>query len=192
MTPVQIEAMFRVRIGQEIRTEGGYVNDSNDSGGETCWGITVGRARAAGYTGAMNALTQDRAIEIYRLYYWTQPMFDQLAGVSGEVASLALDFGINMGPSWPGHFLQRALNVLNQGATSYPDITVDGVCGAITRASLYSFLKQRGSDGEMVLCAAVRAQAGVRYIELAEDNVKDESFEYGWLRNRAFSNLFSH
>ena len=40
-----------------LRAEGGYVNDPQDKGGETNYGITVAVARANGYTGPMRDLT---------------------------------------------------------------------------------------------------------------------------------------
>ena len=39
-----------------LRAEGGYVNDPQDKGGETNYGITVAVARANGYAGPMRDL----------------------------------------------------------------------------------------------------------------------------------------
>jgi hypothetical protein len=58
--------------------EGGYANNPADRGGETMWGVTIARARASGYTGAMRAMSREQAVEIYRLYYWQQPGFDRM------------------------------------------------------------------------------------------------------------------
>jgi lysozyme family protein len=167
-----------------IQREGGYSNNPADKGGETTWGITVAVARAFGYTGPMNAMTQQVARDIYAQRYWHAPRFSDVAIVSALVAEELLDTGVNMGPSVAGKFLQRALNVLNQGNKAYPNIAVDGAVGNMTIAALKAFLAVRGNAGETVLLRMLNAQQSVRYIELAEANVSQESFEYGWQLNR--------
>ena len=57
-------------IDEILRTEGGYVFDPDDSGGETNFGITKDVARAYGYTGCMRDLTRDQAFDIYVARYW--------------------------------------------------------------------------------------------------------------------------
>jgi lysozyme family protein len=171
-------------ISELINREGGYTNNPNDKGGETTWGITVAVARAFGYMGPMNAMTQQVARDIYAQRYWHAPRFSDVAAFSELVAEELLDTGVNMGPSVAGKFLQRALNVLNQGDKLYPNTTVDGSVGNMTIAALKAFLTARGKDGETVLVRMLNAQQSVRYIELAEANATQESFEYGWQLNR--------
>ena len=45
-----------------IKREGGYVNNPNDKGGETCWGITVAVARANGYAGPMRRAADNAGV----------------------------------------------------------------------------------------------------------------------------------
>jgi len=167
-----------------IQREGGYTNDPNDKGGETNFGITVAVARAFGYTGPMASMTQQVARDIYAQRYWHQPRFDDVDMASELVAEELLDTGVNMGTATAGKFLQRALNVLNQGDKTYPNIAVDGGVGNMTIAALKAFLAARGKAGETVLVRMLNAQQSVRYIELAEANVTQESFEFGWQLNR--------
>lgn len=167
-----------------IQREGGYTNNPSDKGGETNFGITVAVARAFGYTGPMASMTQQVARDIYAQRYWHQPRFDDIDMVSELVAEELLDTGVNMGTATAGKFLQRALNVLNQGEATYPNITVDGAVGNMTIAALKAFMTTRGKAGETVLVRMLNAQQSVRYIELAEANVSQESFEYGWQLNR--------
>jgi lysozyme family protein len=81
-------------------------------------------------------------------------------------------------------FLQRALNAFNRQAKDYPDISVDGLFGASTAAALCRFLQLRGSLGEKVMLAAMNAQQGMRYFEIAEKRPTSEDFEFGWWANR--------
>jgi len=171
-------------ITELIKREGGYSNNPNDKGGETTWGITVAVARAFGYTGPMDSMTQQVARDIYAQRYWHAPRFNDVAVVSDLVAEELLDTGVNMGPATAGKFLQRALNVLNQGDKTYLNVAVDGVVGNMTLAALKAFLAARGKAGETVLVRMLNAQQSVRYIELAEAKVSQETFEYGWQLNR--------
>ncbi|WP_257834514.1 glycoside hydrolase family 108 protein [Burkholderia glumae] len=173
-------------INDVIAREGGYVNNPDDRGGETNFGITAATARAFGYQGAMRDLPRDLAAQIYRQNYWTAPHFDQIAALDETLADKLLDIGVNMGPATGAKFMQRALNVLNQQATTYPDIAVDGGIGPMTLAALQAFYAARGDAGRGVLLGMIIAQQSVMYIELAEQNPSQEVFEYGWQLNRAF------
>ncbi|MBC8642141.1 hypothetical protein IAG25_35640 [Caballeronia sp. EK] len=172
-------------IDKVIGREGGYSNNPADRGGETIWGVTAATARAFGYTGPMAQMTRDTAIAIYRSRYWTQPRLDQVQAIDGDVAEKLLDIGVNMGPATGVKFLQRALNVLNQQGKAFPDLSVDGGIGAMTIAALQAFIAQRGNDGRRVLLGMIAAQQSVRYVEIAEANPTQETFEYGWQLNRA-------
>lgn len=167
-----------------LKTEGGYVNNPNDRGGETNWGITVAVARAFGYTGSMASMPQQVARDIYEQRYWRQPRFSDVAVVSTLIAEEMLDTGVNMGPAVAGRFLQRALNVLNQNGKTYPDIAVDGAVGNMTIAALKAFLASRAKSGETVLLRMLNAQQSVRYMEIAEARTSQEMFSYGWQLNR--------
>jgi lysozyme family protein len=173
---------FDAQMAKTALTEGGYVNDPSDRGGETNHGVTVAVARAFGYRGAMRDLTKDMALEIYRARYWMQPGFDLIDGICPEVAAWLLDTGINMGQAAAGKMLQRALNGLNDQQSRYPDLTVDGLCGALTRHALTQFLAYRGAEGVVVLVRMLRAMQMGRYLEIAEGNASQERFLYGWAR----------
>jgi lysozyme family protein len=164
--------------------EGGYSNHSADKGGETMWGVTIARARAAGYTGAMRDMTRDQAVEVYRLYYWRQPGFDRIDEIDAGLGERLFDAGINCGTGRAGQWLQRALNVMNGQGDLYSDITVDGQCGAMTRAALQSFIQRRGAEGRAVLLEAVKSLQAGHYLGLAEGNPSQEAFVYGWIRSR--------
>jgi lysozyme family protein len=163
-------------LAEVLRAEGGYVNDPRDAGGETNFGITKAVARANGYAGAMSELTRDRALAIYRSQHVEKPGFGRVLAVSPAIAAEVVDTGINMGPAVAGRFLQRALNLLTNDGLS-----VDGVIGAASVASLRGFLKRRGAEGERRLLALLNAFQGARYADLAEGRAANRAFIYGWL-----------
>lgn len=167
-----------------IALEGGYVDHPADRGGPTRWGITEQVARAWGYAGDMRDLPRETAEAIYLERYWTGPGFNQVAARTDAIAEELLDTGVNMGPMVASKFLQRALNVLNRGASAYPDVAVDGVIGRMTLYALDRFIAARGPEGLKVLLRMLNAQQSVRYIELAEARPSNEEFIFGWELNR--------
>lgn len=171
-------------IDEVLRVEGGYVNDPADSGGETNYGITVAVARANGYTGPMKALPKKVAREIYAARYWHTVGADLLAKQSEAITREVVDTGVNAGPRRAAKFLQRALNLLNDRGTLWPDMAVDGVVGPTTAKALATCLRKRGGEGEIVLLRMLNAQQAEHYMRLGEKRQKDERFIFGWFLNR--------
>lgn len=167
-----------------LKIEGGYVNDPNDAGGETNYGITVGVARRYGYLGAMKSMPLITAKEIYRKQYWLEPHFDRVAAVAPKVAAELFDTGVNMGINTAAFFLQRILTALNRGGTDYQDFKPTGTIGDITIDALTKFVKIRGVLAETILLRCLDALQGERYIALCERNPKNEKFLFGWIANR--------
>lgn len=87
--------------------EGGYVNDPNDAGGETKFGI----ARRYHPTVDIASLTFEQAREIYRREYWVKQGLDRLPP---PLALVTLDAVIHGGPAviW----LQNAVGARADGA----------------------------------------------------------------------------
>ncbi|EIV6183959.1 glycoside hydrolase family 108 protein [Klebsiella aerogenes] len=164
--------------------EGGYVDHPNDKGGPTNWGITQVTARAHGYAGDMRNLTREQALSILEADYWYGPRFDQVATVSSVIAAELCDTGVNMGPSVPVKWLQRWLNAFNNQQKLYPDLVADGQIGPRSISALKSYLAARGEDGEEVMLRALNCSQGQRYLELAEGRPANESFVYGWVKER--------
>ena len=98
--------------------EGAYVNDPNDPGGETKWGISK-----RSYPDADIAnLTRDQAKAIYFEDFWTRIHADEMYD---GVAFQALDFAINSGIETAVRYLQRAVGIAD-----------DGYWGPVTRAAV--------------------------------------------------------
>lgn len=171
-------------IDEVIGKEGAYSNHPADRGGPTRWGVTEQVARAYGYKGDMKAFPRETAVAIYKRRYWSDVRFDQVAAVFPRVAAEMFDTGINMGQAVAARFLQRAINLLNLGATLYPDIAADGQIGAMTISALQSFKQKRGAAGEEVLLKTIDGFQLARYAEITEARPANEAFFYGWVANR--------
>lgn len=162
-----------------IANEDGYVNNPNDSGGPTNFGITQKVAQANGYMGDMRLMPVSLARAIYQKQYIDGPGFAFILPISDKIAFELIDTGVNMGVAVAGQFLQRALNVLMPVG-----LIVDGVVGNATRNALRDFLSLRKDDGEAIVLKALNVLQGARYISLVESNDKDRVFVCGWLKNR--------
>jgi lysozyme family protein len=91
-----------------ISHEGGYVNDPRDPGGETKFGISK---RAYPQVDIKN-LTLGAAKEIYNRDYWDRAQCDKLPP---SVAYVLFDAAVNSGIGQAIRFLQRAVNVADDG-----------------------------------------------------------------------------
>lgn len=175
-------------ISREVPAGGSpYVNDPNDPGGETCWGITVEVARAYGYTGFMQAMQRSTAVDIYTRRFWLLPQLDKLDVIVPTIAAKLFDVGVNMGQATAVRFLQRALNDLRAEGKDilYRALSVDGMLGPLSLQATRLFLATRGEPGRQVLLFMIRGQQAVRYMELAEQNASQLKYEYGWESARA-------
>ncbi len=168
--------------------EGGssYTNDPTDRGGPTKYGITEARARSAGFDGDMRDLTLDQAMTIYWKFFWLQPQLDKVFAVMPTVAASMLDLGINFGTGKPGLWLQQILNVLNNQAALWPDLTEDGSVGMMTIGGLTALKKGRGPDADRVVDAAMHALAFEKYFEIMRGDPTQEKYGWGWISQRAF------
>jgi len=103
---------FQQIFDRLIGHEGGYVNDLQDPGGETNWGITKRTAMANGYTGNMKTMTRQQAYEIYRRAFWLRYNCEQMPDA---VAYQFFDAAVNHGFGNASRMLQRAVGVLDDG-----------------------------------------------------------------------------
>ena len=155
---------FDACFDRVIQSEGGYVNDPADAGGETNLGVTAGAWGA--YlgrpinSGEMQALTKDTVKPFYRQMYWDKVKGDDLpAGVDYAV----FDFAVNAGVSRAAKFLQRSVGAVD-----------DGVIGNGTLGKVAVTNKQR-------LLAAFADQKQRFYNGLALSNPSQQKFLKGWL-----------
>ena len=91
-----------------IGHEGGYVNDPNDPGGETNWGISKRSYPDLN----IKELTREQAREIYRVDFYSRINGDRLPdGVAFQI----FDFAVNSGVETAVRYLQRAVGVADDG-----------------------------------------------------------------------------
>lgn len=166
------------------KREAGYVNNPDDPGGPTRWGITERVARRYGYQGDMKDYPWAMARNVYHFRYISGPRFSDVGKMSWLIAEELIDTGVNMGIADAGIFLQRALGAFNHKGRLYPDLKVDGIVGDNTLAALESYLDHRGSGGEIVMVKALNCLQGSEYIRLAEADDRYETFVYGWVDHR--------
>jgi len=170
---LDIEPELEVVFNELIDMEGGYVNDPDDPGGETNWGITIDTARRFGYNSDMKDLTLKEAIEIYYRAYWLKNKYDQIDSI--KLAKEVFEQSVNYW-SDANEYLQESYNLLN------PDehITVDGIIGPNT-------LKAINSEDPERLFLVMNALQARHYIELTERNPVQSKYLYGRLRTRVFN-----
>lgn len=98
---------FDTAFERVLGSEGGYVNDPKDPGGETNWGISK-----RSYPGEdIKNLSQARAKEIYLRDFW-MPLG---AAAHPAVKFQAFDFAVNSGISTALRKLQLAVGVADDG-----------------------------------------------------------------------------
>ncbi len=147
--------------------EGGYVNDPNDLGGETNFGISK---RSYPNVDIKN-LTREQAIEIYCRDWWDRYGYGEIEDLN--VATKIFDLSVNMGPSPAHKLLQRAVNWVSEA-----NLVEDGVLGSLT-------LKATNQADPQKVVEALRFMAARRYYELAKARPANRGFLLGWL-NRAY------
>ncbi len=117
-----------------IAREGGFVNDPDDPGGATNYGITIGTMRKLGIdldgdhrvtTNDVKRLTGDRARAIIIEYYFRRPRIDELPK---PLQATVFDMQVNAGAQ-AVRLLQRLLGELNE------PVAIDGVIGPRTLAA---------------------------------------------------------
>jgi lysozyme family protein len=167
-----------------IGREGGYVDNPNDRGGKTCWGVTEAVARQNGYAGDMRNLPRAFAFALYERRYVNDPGFAPIIKLSEPIAEELVDTGVNMGTSIPAPWLQRILNALNRQGKDYADIVVDGQIGPATLHSLSCLLAKRSFEGEQAVLRLLNCLQGARYLEISEARGQNEEFLFGWIMNR--------
>lgn len=97
-----------------LRHEGGYVNDPDDPGGATNYGITQSTYESYLWRDVRH-ITQEEVRDIYESRYWHDGRCDAIHAVAPRVAMAHLDACVNTGIIQAARFLQRAVGVAADG-----------------------------------------------------------------------------
>ncbi len=150
-----MQGVFDRAMDHVLAFEGGYVNDPQDPGGETIYGISRRHHPEAWQDGRP---TQDQAKAIYLRDYWQGCRCSDLPAA---VAVLVFDGAINQGQSRAVKCLQEALGV-----------TVDGLIGPKTIAAANNC-----DAGKLARCVVVE-----RAYHYGQLNKIFGRFGRGWMR----------
>ena len=141
-----------------LHHEGGYVNDPDDLGGETNFGI----AKRFYPDVDIKNLTKDEASDIYRRDYWDK---NKVGDMPKQLRHIYFDMCVNQGRGRAVKILQRAANAKGAG------LKVDGGMGPKTLAAMKGVELDR-----------VRAYRVKYYADLVTRKPDLEKFYFGWFR----------
>jgi len=151
-------ANFNIAIEKTLNHEGGYVNDTDDAGGETKYGISK---RSYPDVDIKN-LTIENAKAIYKSDYWDKIKGDSI--LSQAVAESIFDFAVNTGVKTAVKLAQKVANVED-----------DGVVGNETiKAINYIY--------EDFFLAKYKLSKIERYIAIIEMKKSNAKYLYGWVK----------
>ena len=150
---------FNQIIEKVLNHEGGYVDDPNDPGGETNFGISK---RAYPSVDIKN-LTKQGAKDIYKKDYWIKT---KVESIPERLRYIYFDMCVNMGMRRAVKTLQNAAN--NKNAYK---IDIDGMLGPATMKALSNIENER-----------VRSYRVMYYADLINRKPDLEKFWFGWYR----------
>ena len=128
------EFVWNTAIMTTLEFEGGYVNNPNDTGGETNFGIS----KKAYPDIDIKNLTIEQAKEIYKRDYWDRC---KCAFIPDALSIALFDFAVNSGVKRAVKELQRALGVTVDGIIGNQTV---GACNRIpTRQVLENYMQNR-------------------------------------------------
>jgi lysozyme family protein len=173
---------FDIAIQTVLQDEGGFVNDPQDHGGATKYGISLRWLNSLNIAEILHldqnnngvidvedvqALTREQAVQLYHRYFWQLHQYERIH--HQLIANKVFDFSVNAGSHTSHTALQWALR-----ATGQQDVIVDGFLGDHTIHAV-------NTTDFQILLASLRSEIASHYRLL-----KQPHFEKGWLK-RAYA-----
>jgi lysozyme family protein len=146
--------------------EGGYVDDPDDAGGETKYGIS----KRSYPNEDIKNLTLDRAAFLYERDFWGPLKLAQIQNQT--IAEEILDTSVNCGAGTGATIAQEAVNLTNYPE---PDIVVDGKIGPATVAAI------NGHRSLKTYYKALNGLQFVKYMNIVKNKPSQEKFIRSWL-----------
>ena len=169
---------FENAIPTVLRNEGGYVNNPNDFGGCTNFGISTRFLLSHPEIGITDAklLTVEQAEAIYEQYWWEFYKYGNV--VDQTIATKILDLSVNMGANAIHSIVQLILN-----RDFWFKLTVDGNLGPLSFAAINSV---NTLTTQQTLITTMSDQVWAHYQAIIAAHPEDQQFAVGW-KNRAYN-----
>lgn len=180
-------AVFELAIPPVLDHEGGWVNDPNDHGGATNWGVSLRYLIAINAVKShpeldlnhdgqidwheVQAMTKEEASSIYKSDWWDAFHYGQIN--DQRVATKILDMSINMGHTRAHKMVQQALNSCGK------PVGIDGALGNLSFAAI----NQTDPAGFLHILCQVQASF---YRAIVAHDPNQSKFLKGWLRRAAW------
>ena len=186
-------ADFTKAVNPLLQSEGGYVDDPDDKGGETICGIS--RVHHPDWRGwvQIDGIKEARNVDIktminqyfangeghsliqdfYITEYWSKIKGNEIE--SQTLADKLFDVAVNMGWKRAGKYLQSAINVANY---KNEEISVDGLIGPKTLSALKSVSIKR----QPLIPKMINIMQGNHYINIIRKDRGQGKFLRGWMK----------
>lgn len=125
---------FKPAFEKLIILEGGYINDNNDPGGITKYGLSMRFLQSVGINPTpdmVKNLTVDQAFNLYKQYFWDKGNYGAIG--NQDIANSVFFFAVNAGASTSHKCLQRCVRSVNGIA-----LDDDGILGFKTIVTINS------------------------------------------------------
>lgn len=178
---------FNKAIKVVLLHEGGFVDNPNDPGGATIYGLTLNFIKLhpsdCDYNkdgivdiNDLKSMTIQQATDLYQKYFWNWYNFDNIN--DNTIAIKIFDYSINMGQKHAIELLQQSMNSsLNE------NVVVDGDMGPFTVATTNKIISLQAQQSFL---DCYSSNVWNFYQSLITHNPSLSVFANGW-KNRAYS-----